>query len=206
MLTAVDDQSSIGLMTTDTRDRILASSQSLMLKQGYNNTGISQILKDVNVPKGSFYHYFKSKEALGVAIIELYGDQQVQYVEYVLGLCKNKSAVDKVEYLLDHLLEAFKGNLEFCNCMLGNFAQELSVQNPLFRGKIEHQFHRLESIYADLLSQAQRAGDITDKVSPEDLAITLQSGWSGAIMRSKLMQSVSPLEVFVVLFFTSIRK
>ena len=48
----------------DKRARILASGTSVMLRKGYNGTGVQEITQGAGVPKGSFYHYFESKEDL----------------------------------------------------------------------------------------------------------------------------------------------
>ena len=62
-------------MSENTRDKLIATSIQIMAVKGFNNTGIAEILTQVNVPKGSFYHYFKSKDELGFAIIDQYGQQ-----------------------------------------------------------------------------------------------------------------------------------
>ena len=54
----------------DTRCLLIEAGAKVMLSKGYNNTGIQEIVKLVGVPKGSFYHYFESKEAFALAVIE----------------------------------------------------------------------------------------------------------------------------------------
>jgi TetR/AcrR family transcriptional repressor of nem operon len=55
---------------TATRDKIIASGIRAILDKSFNAVGLNEILADADVPKGSFYHYFKSKEAFGVAVVE----------------------------------------------------------------------------------------------------------------------------------------
>ena len=62
-------------MDRDTRQKLIKSGAKAMLAKSYHAVGIQEILTEVDVPKGSFYHYFESKEAFGVAIIEYYGEQ-----------------------------------------------------------------------------------------------------------------------------------
>jgi len=55
---------------TDTRAHILATGRRLTAQQGYSGVGLNELLKTSGVPKGSFYHYFASKEAYGCAVLE----------------------------------------------------------------------------------------------------------------------------------------
>jgi TetR/AcrR family transcriptional repressor of nem operon len=54
----------------DTREHLLATGEKLCMHRGFTGMGLSELLKTADVPKGSFYHYFRSKEAFGVAMLE----------------------------------------------------------------------------------------------------------------------------------------
>ena len=56
----------------DTREHLLATGEQLCLQRGFTGMGLSELLKTAEVPKGSFYHYFRSKEAFGVVMLERY--------------------------------------------------------------------------------------------------------------------------------------
>lgn len=62
--------------TNQTRQHILDIGYELIIAKGFSNVGLSELLKQAQVPKGSFYHYFKSKEQFGEALIQEY------FVEY----------------------------------------------------------------------------------------------------------------------------
>jgi len=67
------------MTTTDVRQHILDTAQNIIAGRGFTAVGLSEILKSANVPKGSFYHYFNSKEAFGEALLESYfSDYMVQ--------------------------------------------------------------------------------------------------------------------------------
>lgn len=62
-----------------TRQHILDTSFELLLRKSFVGVGLKEILKACDVPKGSFYHYFASKEAFGCALLEQYmADYKVQ--------------------------------------------------------------------------------------------------------------------------------
>ena len=56
----------------DTRKDLVWCGTELLTERGFQITGIEEVLKRVGVPKGSFYHYFKSKDEFGHAVIENY--------------------------------------------------------------------------------------------------------------------------------------
>src|SRR5574343_1401956 len=59
---------------TDTRELLLRAGLETLTEKGFATAGLDEILGRVGVPKGSFYHYFASKEAFGLALIQRYGD------------------------------------------------------------------------------------------------------------------------------------
>lgn len=74
----------------DKREAIIFTAARLIHEEGYNKVGLKSILDELSIPKGSFYHYFKSKEDLGLSIIEVYiGD--------------TKACVEEVEQNLEGL-------------------------------------------------------------------------------------------------------
>ena len=56
----------------ETRDLLLRAGLEVLTEKGFSATGIDEILRRVSVPKGSFYHYFESKEVFGTALIAQY--------------------------------------------------------------------------------------------------------------------------------------
>jgi TetR/AcrR family transcriptional repressor of nem operon len=58
--------------TTDTRRNILDTAQRLMARKGYSAVGLAEVLTEAGVPKGSFYHFFASKDAFGEALLRSY--------------------------------------------------------------------------------------------------------------------------------------
>jgi TetR/AcrR family transcriptional repressor of nem operon len=68
-----------------TRDKIIASGIRAILDKSFNAVGLNEILADAGVPKGSFYHYFKSKEAFGVAVVEQFAANAAGDLRSTLG-------------------------------------------------------------------------------------------------------------------------
>lgn len=59
---------------SDTREHILATGETIILGKSFSAVGLAEILNTAGVPKGSFYHYFRSKEQFGVELLQRYFD------------------------------------------------------------------------------------------------------------------------------------
>ena len=187
-------------MTENTRDKILSCSIALMAQKGFNYTGIAEILAKAEVPKGSFYHYFKSKDALGLAIIDQYGESLAASLADFLDKQTTRPLV-RLRAYFESVIALYSTNFKFCNCLLGNFGQELSLQDPDFRAAIFTQYARIESIIAAVLREAQAEGSLSAAADADMFATALLSGWEGALIRAKLAQSIVPVQQFLIIFF-----
>ena len=68
----------------DTRHRILTSARRIVASKGYAAVGINEVLGDAQVPKGSFYHFFPSKDAFGRAMLDEYFDEYLAEMDATL--------------------------------------------------------------------------------------------------------------------------
>lgn len=87
---------------TDVRQHILDVAHSLLLVQGFSALGLTEILAAARVPKGSFYHYFGSKEAFGEAVLEAYFSEYLKRMEALLS-GPGTAADHLMRYFLDWL-------------------------------------------------------------------------------------------------------
>ena len=62
-----------------TRDRLVAEGMRQLMAYGYDGVGLGPLLKSVQIPKGSFYHFFRSKDDFVVAVIQAY-DQKYRAI------------------------------------------------------------------------------------------------------------------------------
>lgn len=188
-------------MTESTRDKLILASIQIMAVKGFNNTGIAEILAEVKVPKGSFYHYFKSKDDLGVAIIEQYGQQMRESLESHLQAAQG-SAMNRLKSYFCQILAYFEENFCRCNCLLGNLGQELAIQNPAMREIIFTHYRAVERIIADVLRQAKTEGELAESADETILAKMFFAAWEGCLVRAKLEQSAQPLRDLIHLYFS----
>ncbi|MES2674354.1 MAG: TetR family transcriptional regulator C-terminal domain-containing protein [Pseudomonadota bacterium] len=187
-------------MKENTRDKLIAISIQVMAVKGFNNTGIAEILAQAAVPKGSFYHYFKSKDDLGLAIIDHYGQQlRTSIVDYMASA--KGHALLRLRHYYESLLVYFESDFSLCNCLLGNLGQELSMQNPAMRTATFKYYRAIENLIAEILLQAKQEGEMGKLANEAVLAKLFFASWEGCLVRAKLEQSEQPLRELIHLYF-----
>ena len=93
-------------MKESTRDRIIAAGAGIIHRKGFHHTGIQEVLQAADVPKGSFYFYFKNKQDFGLQVIDYYNQLFASMAEPILT---NRSVppLGRIEQLLDFFIELF---------------------------------------------------------------------------------------------------
>ena len=133
-----------------TQQRIIDSAFELMYAQSYAEVGVAAICEKANVKKGSFYHFYKSKQELAIAVLE---EKFCEYKHAILdtAFTGKLSPLEEIAlfaekiYLFQKDVKASTGNV--LGCPYGNMALELSSQDEAIRKKVEHIFKRsIESI------------------------------------------------------------
>jgi TetR/AcrR family transcriptional repressor of nem operon len=189
----------------ETRELLLRAGLEVLTEKGFSSTGIDEILKRVGVPKGSFYHYFDSKEAFGAALIERYA----RYFAYKLERHFGDSSKQPLARLWAFVEDARTGMArhEFRRgCLIGNLGQEMAALPESYRASLIAVFHDWESRLARCLEAAQQRGEIPASVDCEQAAAFFWIGWEGAVLRAKLERSAKPLDVFALGFFAGLHK
>jgi len=119
------------------RDEILKESVKLFKIKGYYNTSMADIAKACGLLKGSLYHYFKSKDEVGLEglkYIHNYFVDEVYAIAYQDNIPMHKKIVSYIQKIDDYFLHSEGG------CIFGNFALELPYENEAFREVIREDF------------------------------------------------------------------
>ncbi|MGK9370070.1 TetR family transcriptional regulator C-terminal domain-containing protein [Melioribacter sp. Ez-97] len=177
-----------------TKTKILQSAAFLIRKNGFNHTGIKEILDTAGVPKGSFYYYFKSKEELGIELIDFYLEFFRSKIEEITS-GKSKSGIKRIKKLIAVFNDIFESENYSGGCPLCNLAQEMGDLNEKFRQKVSRAFEEIESFVKACLDDAIAAGEIDISVNTKKTAQLIVNSWEGAIMRMKLEKSLAPVKL-----------
>lgn len=184
---------------SDTKQQLLESGMALLLRHGYNHLGIAALLEATGVPKGSFYHHFKSKEDFAVQAIELYMKQAHAGLDRSLG-DRSLPPLERVRRFFELTEEKYRTE-GYLGCLIGALGQELSGVSELFRRKVEECLSQIERRIATCLKEAIRRGDLPKEASAEKMARLLVNCWEGAALRSRILKDPAPLREMLDFYF-----
>ncbi len=177
---------------SEKKDLLLDAGIQFMIRQGYNGTGIKEILDEVKVPKGSFYNYFESKEDFASQVI-------TRYVEYfnqiLLGfIAKPKeNAIETLRSFFLEVMQQFKTKGYTEGCLLGNLGAEISDNTELCRLSLTKGVKDIQDNFLELINLGQQQAVIRNDINSNDLAEFLFNAWEGSLMRMKIEKSEQPL-------------
>ena len=186
----------------DVREQLLAAGLEALHKQGFNATGVQDITDAARVPKGSFYNHFESKDALGVAVVERWAAGTAERLKGLLeGSGKPLGRLRAYFRALNELGPATRFQR---GCLVGNFSAELSSQSPAIRAALETAFQAWTGGLAQVIAEAQKAGDVSRDIPAETLAGFLINAWEGAVLRSRVEKSSAAFDDFLSIVFRKI--
>ena len=193
------------LTKKDTKLALIRAGRQFIVEKGYNHTGIKEVLGVVGVPKGSFYHFFNSKEEFGLAIIDYDSQMHDLVVEKYLK-DTSLSPLSRLEKYFTFKLEEFESLQYREGCLFGNLSQEMSDQSEQFRERLEVATQRWREQFADCIEAAQSVGEISKEQSAHDLAEFCLNSWEGALLQMKVTKSDAPLKNYIQFMFGAILK
>lgn len=129
------------MKNSNVKETLLKSSYSLFLGKGYYATSVDEICKQSGVSKGSFFHYFKSKEELGLEVLKWYYAYATTLVMSGSFL-EESDPVKRVFDFIDHT-EAVSNQLWGNGCLLGSFVTDLSGSNKKVAQKVSKIFSEM---------------------------------------------------------------
>jgi TetR/AcrR family transcriptional repressor of nem operon len=169
----------------------------LMLRSGYAGMGLTELLRRAGVPKGSFYNHFDSKEDFGVELVQRYYAGHDRLLDLLLAET-DRSPLERLRSYFDVLLErAVKASPAVRGCLLGMLALEMAGSSEPLRATVSDSFRRWEARLAELLRQAQDAGELGPEQDPQLAAGMLLQGWEGALMRARVSHDLDALRNFI---------
>lgn len=181
-------------------DDILEKGEELLRQQGYNNTGIEDILKACGIPKGSFYNFFKSKEDFGVKALDHYGDKQYEFVSSIL-INPNLSPLQRLKQFYNTVIGVNVSENCKYGCLVGNLSQEMGGINDNIGLAADRNFKRIIKLIETCVAEAQEAGEVRNDFPADELADYLHTSFYGALVRSKAGQNPQPFTHFSKMAF-----
>src|SRR5688572_4406211 len=119
----------------DTKTRLIEVGTEIMMRKGYTNTGLAEILASCQVPKGSFYYYFKSKEDFALQVIESFDRHYVFVLDRTLSDC-SLPPLERIKSKIAEGIEAAAAQKCAKGCLIANLCQEMADQNDQLRQRL----------------------------------------------------------------------
>lgn len=194
-----------GRDSNQTKQLLIQSGVEYFTEFGFAASGIDLILKKVSVPKGSFYHYFSSKEAFGLAVIEEYSRYFAKKLDIHLLNENNKPLIRIANFAIDAKEGMTRYNFKR-GCLIGNLEQEVTQLPESHRLQLLATFEDWQRKMAVCLQLAQQENAIAPSLDCNALASFFWLGWEGAIAKSKLTQNLAPIDGFIDTFLLLVKK
>lgn len=182
------------LLASGNKEKVLLAAMDLFHQKGFQTTGLEEILAQSGVCKSNFYYHFKSKDELGMAVLE----EKIKEMQrgYIVPTLENRS-LDAQE----RIVRFFREMIRFCEehecyrgCMFGNFTLELADHHEAMRLRLSGFFRDLAETIRKVLQEGQGAGTLDLRgMAPEDVSNAAVSLLQGGILLAKGYKDTGPL-------------
>jgi TetR/AcrR family transcriptional repressor of nem operon len=184
--------------TVDVRETILATGQQIMAAKGFSAVGLTEILGAAGVPKGSFYHYFGSKDAFGEALLERYFEDYVHDIDRMLALPGKTMAQRLTVYW-----KSWQDNQSFDNCQGRCLAVKLGAEvadlSEAMRLALKRGTAQIVSRLAHAIKAGAAEGSLSISGHPDDVAHSLYQLWLGASVMVKIERTTHPFKAAMLM-------
>lgn len=176
----------------DTREHLLATGEAVIRGKGFAAVGLAEILAEAGVPKGSFYHYFKSKEAFGADMLVRYFTRYGEQLERLLS----RPGASARECLLDYYRRWASHEGGNCQqaCLAVKLSGEVSDLSEPMREALAAGMRRAEARLALAIRRGQDDGSLSVALDGDAVAAALYALWAGAELLAKVQRSSAPLQ------------
>ncbi|MGX9854988.1 TetR/AcrR family transcriptional regulator [Limimaricola variabilis] len=178
---------------TDTRQHILATGRALVARRGYTGVGLSELLTQAGVPKGSFYHFFRSKEAFGCALLDSFVEGYADDLARTLG-APNLPARDRLLAYFQGWRTRQSGEDYEARCLVVKLSAEVAELSPGMREVLDRGVSAIVARLAAVIREGAEDGSLPAHSDPQALATTLYQIWLGASLMGGLSRDTAPYD------------
>ncbi len=181
----------------DKRDLILSKGAQVMTRRGYHGTGVQEIVQAAGIPKGSFYHYFASKEDFALRALEYIYAPRLERYRLALSNAVSPPAQRILDYYADLVAHFARQEKPEYHCFIGSLSFEMAELCPPIATRLSEILTRSVELLAHCLEQARNTGALAPDSNSQVVAEFISNAWEGALLRMKVSGSVAPLQAFL---------
>jgi TetR/AcrR family transcriptional repressor of nem operon len=176
-----------------TKERILDAAGEIMWKRSFHSVGLNEILSAVGVPKGSFYHWFESKEHFGVELLKHYIAAATDEKDHALFDNSGEPPMERLLGFLETSIVKFEKSGRKCPCLVLKLASEVTDLSEPMREVLAKGMKTWLGMLAGVFDEAKVLGHISGEVDSRGEAELFRDLWAGAIQRSTISKSTEPM-------------
>jgi AcrR family transcriptional regulator len=179
-----------------TKQTILNESFKLFYKNGFKTTSVDTIMKTTKLTKGAFYHHYKNKKELGLAVISLKLQERV-FKGMIEPLQQTGNVVDILENTFSERLKSFSLHDKKHGCPTNNFINEIGDFETAYQMALKHIIDSWRDALIHLLERGKTEGSIKQTTSSEAVAVYLISAFEGVRGIRKLYDTDVILDQYI---------
>ncbi|MEU6071610.1 MULTISPECIES: TetR/AcrR family transcriptional regulator [Streptomyces] len=180
--------------TSDARGKILSAAQSLIELRGYSALGVAEICKTAGVPKGSFYYFFESKEALALTVIDEHWAAQRR--DWTRVLTSEAEPLHRLRLLFEETEAEQRAGQQSCGtvsgCLFGNLSLEMSNHTEAIRARLQQIFDAQVEMVDGVITEALGRGEVT-VTDTREAARSVVAQLEGQVLFAKLYNNTGRL-------------
>jgi TetR/AcrR family transcriptional repressor of nem operon len=178
--------------TLDVRQHIIDVARPLLLSKGFTALGLAEVLAAARVPKGSFYHYFPSKEAFGKAVLEGYFTEYLARVDALLA--PPGTAAQRLAAYFQDWLDSQTGDDAQSRCLAVKLGAEVCDLSESMRAALERGTRGVIERLTRCIEDGQADRSIARVPDAATTAAMLYQTWFGASLLAKITRDRAPLD------------
>ncbi len=174
-----------------TRLNLLEAGQVLVARKGFGSVGLAEILATARVPKGSFYHFFPSKDAFGEALLINYFTEYLREMDEIFTSANYSAAEQLTEFWRSWERNETEDDFRH-KCLAVKLGTEVADLSAQLRGAYRSGITSIIDRLSHQLARALEDGSLTFSGDASTIARSLFDLWMGASVRARIEQNASP--------------
>ncbi len=183
----------------DVKSHLLNVGLNIISKKGAGASGLNELLLAAEIPKGSFYNYFQSKEAFILAVLQ--HEESCACRGLLLSSINKQGAIEHVVEYLNILISCYELKEKDLQTLYCNNAGPLANSGDVLREQLQKNIEIALEPIQKLLARAQQFKEIRTDYSPQKISLFFWDAWQGALIRAQIYQTVEPLRQVVNFVF-----
>lgn len=184
------------IKSEQTRQRIIKKAFDLFYENGFQSTSIDRVMNSAKLTKGAFYHHFRNKKELALAVIS----QEIQkriYDRMISPLYEEKDPIQNLIYIFTNRIRSFTIQEKQSGCPANNLINEIGNTEKAYQLALRRIIEEWKAALVFVIEKGKRMGEIHPALNSSAIAIYLISSFEGIRGLRKLYDNDQILEEYL---------